>query len=112
MSFAINQAETFNYKTNYEVVNVSHLTQPTSKQNRTFSGGEEEKRKRGREAIEEERGDKKTDCLTDVFVDIFFLIASKYVQGRETKRVPVKKKIHEIMNMYEHIVYVIYTHGL
>lgn len=36
MSFAINQAEIFNYKTNYEVVNVSHLTQPTSKQNRTF----------------------------------------------------------------------------
>lgn len=38
MSFVINQAETFNYKTNYEVVNVSHLTQPSPKQNRTFSG--------------------------------------------------------------------------
>lgn len=42
MSFVVNQAETFNYKTNYEVVNVSHLTQPTSKQNRTFLGGEVE----------------------------------------------------------------------
>ena len=51
MSFVINQAETFNYKTNYEVVNVSHLTQPSPKQNRTFSGrgrgGEEEERKGG-----------------------------------------------------------------
>lgn len=45
MSFVINQAETFNYKTNYEVVNVSHLTQPTPKQNRIFSGGEAEERK-------------------------------------------------------------------
>lgn len=45
MSFVIDQAETFNYKTNYEVVNVSHLTQPSPKQNRTFSGGEVEERK-------------------------------------------------------------------
>lgn len=48
MSFMINQAETFNYKTNYELANVSHLTQPTPKQNRTFSGGEVEERTRGR----------------------------------------------------------------
>lgn len=27
-SFVINQAGTFNYKTNYEAVNVSHVTQP------------------------------------------------------------------------------------
>lgn len=45
MSFVINQAETFNYKTNYEVVNVSHLTQPAPKQNRIYSGGEAEERK-------------------------------------------------------------------
>lgn len=50
MSFVINQAETFNYKTNYEVVDVSHLTQSTPKQNRTFSGGEEEERGRLTEA--------------------------------------------------------------
>lgn len=47
MSFVVNQAETFNYKTNYEVVNMSHLTQPSPKQNRTFSGGEVEERSRG-----------------------------------------------------------------
>lgn len=46
MSFLINQAEIFNYKTNYEVANVSHLTQPSPKQNRTFLGGEVEERKR------------------------------------------------------------------
>lgn len=44
MSFVVIQAETFNYRTNYEVVNVSHLTQPTPKQNRTFSGGDREER--------------------------------------------------------------------
>lgn len=50
MSFAINQAETFNYKTNYEVVNVSHLTQPSPKQNRTCSGrGSGGEAERGRE---------------------------------------------------------------
>lgn len=42
MSFVINQAETFNYKTNYEVANASHLTRPSPKQNRTFSGGDVE----------------------------------------------------------------------
>lgn len=45
MSFVINQAETLNYKTNYEVVNVSHLTQPAPKQNRTYSRGEVEERR-------------------------------------------------------------------
>lgn len=43
----INQAGTFNYKTNYKVVNVSHVTQPSPKQNRTFSGGEVEEREKG-----------------------------------------------------------------
>lgn len=47
MSFVINQAGTFNYKTNYEVVNVSHVTQPSPKHNRTFSGGEINERERG-----------------------------------------------------------------
>lgn len=56
MSFVVNQAETFNYKTNYEVVNVSHLTQPSPKQNRTFSGGEVEERSRGKK---QQRGSKK-----------------------------------------------------
>lgn len=45
MSFAINQAETFNYKTNYEVANVSHLTQPSLRAERDIfrrsRGGEE-----------------------------------------------------------------------
>lgn len=75
MSFVINQAEIFNYKTNYEVANVSHLTQPSPKQNRTFSGGEAEERGRGRHT---ENG-----FLTDVFVDIFLLIVLTYTCGRE-----------------------------
>lgn len=56
---------------------MSHLTQPTPKQNRTFSGGEVEERKIGREGIEGEVTE--SDCLTDVFVDIFFLIVFMYV---------------------------------
>jgi len=53
MSFVINQAETFNYKTNYEVVNASHLTQASPEQNSAFSGGgggEEVGKGRGRRA--------------------------------------------------------------
>lgn len=49
MSFVINRAEIFNYKTNYEAANASHLTQPSPKQNRTFSGGGEKEGRSGRE---------------------------------------------------------------
>lgn len=81
MSFVINQAETFNYKTNYELVNVSHLTQPTPKQNRTFSGGEVEERKRRREEKGGDRGRRRYTenyYLTDMFVEIFILIVLMY----------------------------------
>jgi len=79
MSFVINQAEIFNYKTNYEVANVSHLTQPSPKQNRTFSGGEGEERKRGGEGERRRGRDTENGFLTDAFVEIFFLIVFIYV---------------------------------
>lgn len=62
--------------------NVSHLTQPSSKQNRSFSGVEE--RKRGKEGTEGEQGTQKTTArLLGV---IFFLNCFHACAGeRETK---------------------------
>ena len=51
MSFLANQAEIFNYETNYEVVNVSHLTQPSYKQNKIFSVGERKRAKKGKNTM-------------------------------------------------------------
>lgn len=50
MSFAVSQAETFNYKTNYEAASVSLLTQPGPEQDGASSGAEEQLRRR-KEAI-------------------------------------------------------------
>lgn len=45
MSFAVSQAETFNYKTNYAAASVSPLTQPGPEQDRAYSGATEQLRR-------------------------------------------------------------------
>lgn len=46
VSYVVSQAETFNYKTNYEAASVPPLTQPGPEQDRADSGAQEQLRRR------------------------------------------------------------------